>query len=84
MKHFKKQNFKFVVTSRKFGNGKIENISAYTLIEALGQLYSQHNKLPLTITTLISPFHQVVTNFDFNYEGEFYKNFVDSIYTNKL
>jgi hypothetical protein len=79
MNQYKKQNFKFVKVSGKFANGKIVNIKAYTLVEALGELYKSTH-FPLTRTTLLKPFHQVVTTFDFNYEGDFYTNHVNKFY----
>jgi hypothetical protein len=68
--------YKFAVHSTKLGNAKIVNIRAKTFEDAVSKLRSDRPKLFLTYTVLIAPFHQVIENFDFDYEGEVYKNWL--------
>ena len=75
----KKMTFKFAIQSAKFGNAKIVNIRAFSIEEAEQKLRSEKPKLFLTSTVLLQPFHKVIENFDFNYEGEVYLNYISTI-----
>ena len=75
----KKQIFKFAVQSTKFGNAKIHNVKASSKDEAIALLWNEKPKLFLTYTALIAPVHEVITNFDFNYDSEFYKNYINNL-----
>ena len=78
----KKQNFKFLVQSAKFGNAKTINIKAHSVDEAIALLWEQKPKLFLTYTVLCQATDQSVnpiTNFDFNYDSEFYKNYINTL-----
>jgi len=75
----KKQTFKFAIQSRKFGAARIVNIRAYNFEEAESKLRFDRPKLFLTNTVLLQPFHKVVENFDFNYEGKVYLDYIATI-----
>jgi hypothetical protein len=74
-----KTTFKFSIQSQKFGNARIVNIRAFSLEEAEQKLRFERPKLFLTSTVLLQPFHKVIEDFDFNYEGEVYKNYIATI-----
>ena len=73
----KKEQYKFWVQGRKFGNAKVKNIRAFSYEEAVKKLSETMTNFDLTHTVLVKPFHRVVRDFDFNYEGEFYKNYIN-------
>jgi len=88
----KKQNFKFAIKSTKFGNAKIENIKAYNFEEAKKMLFSNHPKIALTYTIHLLNTSKItveeidflksvnpITNFDFNYNSEFYINYIKTL-----
>ena len=75
----KKSTFKFSIQAQKFGNARIVNIRAFSLEEAEQKLRFERTKLFLTITVLHKPFYKVIENFDFDYDGEVYKNYISTI-----
>jgi len=74
-----KSTFKFSIQSTKFGNARIVNIRACSLEEAEKRLRFERTKLFLTRTVLHQPFYKVIEDFDFNYDGEVYKNYIATI-----
>ena len=74
----KKQNFKFSVKKTKFGNAKIENVKAFSFEEAKSILFSKMTNYLLTRILLLKECESVVvTDFDFDYNGIFYKNYIN-------
>jgi hypothetical protein len=86
------QKFKFEVCTTKFGDAKIKTIKANSLEEAKQKLFADMNHPALTFVKLIPcslsltkeqvEYYQSVnpiTNFDFNYKGEFYLNYINKL-----
>ena len=86
------QNFKFSIQTTKWGNRKIKNIKANSLDDAKKKLLAGFNKPELTAISLIPNSIPVsedlrdyyksvnpITNFDFDYEGEFYLNYINKL-----
>ena len=79
-KTMRQTSFKFYIQRTKFGAAKVKNIRAHSFDEAKQKLFSEMTHPKLTRIDLVNTeYAGNVMNFDFNYQSEFYKNYINTL-----